>query len=108
MKKAFLSSIAILCWLLAFLACTNDTTTSPSKAPSRTKTILGLDQNHTNLYQQFDSLIFYSPSYQLVLDTSLVTYTVFDIDSNQTKYDIAVSSIKLARLIITTKFVAIT
>jgi len=107
MKKAFLFLIAILCWLVAFLACTNDTTNSPSMAPSKTKSILGLDQNHTNLYQKFDSLVLYSPSYQLVLDTSLVTYTVYDIDSNQTKYDIAVSSEKLARLIITTKSVAI-
>jgi len=108
MKKAVLLASVLLCLVLAFLACTNDDSTSPNKSSSKTETILGLDKNHTNLYQQFDSLVTYTPNYQLVLDTSLVTYTVIDVDSDQTKFDIAVSSEKLARLIITSNSVAMT
>ena len=108
MKKAVLLASVLLCSVLGFLTCTSDDSISPDKSSSKTETILGLDQNHTNLYQQFDSLVTYTPSYQLTLDTSLVTYTVIDVDSDQTKFDIAVSSEKLARLIITSNSVAMT
>jgi hypothetical protein len=106
--KAFVTLVVFLCLILAIIACSNNDSLSPTKTSGKTETILGLAENHTNLYQQFDSLVSYSPVYHVAVDTSLVSYTVTDVDSNGTFYDISISSEKLARLIITSNSVVVT
>ena len=76
--------------------------------PGRTETLLGLDANHANLYQQFDSIYTYTPDLRIDVDTSLVTLITEDISGDRSAFDIGFPSGKLARLIITTNSVAIT
>ena len=106
--KVLAITIVLLCLGIVYLACTDSSSVSPSLNQASTETILGLVANHTNTYQKFDSLITLDPVYQLTLDTSLITYSVFDVDQNQSKYDISVSGEKLARLIISGNGVALT
>lgn len=100
--------IVLLCLGIVYLACTDSSSSSPSLNQASTETLLGLVANHTNTYQRFDSLITLDPVYLLTLDTSLVTYSVFDVDQAQSKFDITISAEKLARLIISGNGVALT
>jgi hypothetical protein len=106
--KAFITLALILCLILSIVFCSDKSTTSSDRASSRTEQLLGLAQSHANLYQQFDSLVTYSPAYHIEVDTSLVTLLIEDTDQSQTRYDIGFPSEKLARLIITTNSVAMT
>jgi hypothetical protein len=106
--KAFITLALILCLILSIVFCSDKSPTSPDSVPSRTEQLLGLTQSHANLYQQFDSLVTYTPVYHIEADTSLVTLVTEELDESQTHYDIGFPSEKLARLIITTNSVAMT
>jgi hypothetical protein len=106
--KAFIISFVALCLVLTLVYCEDDDTTSADRVPARTESLLGLDASHANLYQQFDSIYNYTPNLTIDVDTSLVTLITEDVSGNQTTFDIGFPSEKLARLIITTKSVAMT
>lgn len=106
--KAFITLSLILCLVLSIIFCADNSITSSNRVPSRTEQLLGLAQSHANLYQQLDSVITYSPVYQIEVDTNLVTLVTEELDQSETRYDIGFPSEKLARLIITTNSVAMT
>jgi len=106
--KIFITLILISCLVLSIVFCSDKTSVSSGRVPSQTQQILGLAQSHANLYQQFDSVISYSPVYEITVDTSLVTLVIEDADQSGTHYDIGFPSERLAHLIITTNSVAMT
>ncbi len=106
MKAKFALLPALI--LAALLLSCSDNDGISSNGGSQTEGLLGLSVNHTNVYQQFDSLITYTPTYQITVDTSIRTFSVYEAGPNQNMYDIAVSDEMLARLIITSKSVAMT
>lgn len=109
MKKAMLLPLAFVSlFCILMFSCSDNDPLGPKTSPAITGSLLGLDSDHENFYQQFDSLISYYPSYHVEVDTSLVTFSVEIVDSAKDWYDISVSSQKLARTIITPNSVAIT
>ena len=108
MKKAMYPLVLIFVSCIFIFSCSDDDPLGPQTAPAVTGSLLGLDSDHQNLYQQFDSLVTYYPNYQIAVDTSLVTFAVEVADSSKDWYDISISSRKLARAIITPNSVAIT